>query len=95
MALVQFGNEAVLEPYKPNPETNETKTRKVKGSKITTMSLVTQDVGEAINTAKALWQNDSEKAPAWVESDDEVLQAALAQTFDCREGRPQSWKETD
>jgi hypothetical protein len=36
-------------------------------------------------------QNFGDK-PTWVEADDALLQAMVAQTYGCREGRPKNWK---
>jgi hypothetical protein len=37
------------------------------------------------------WRAHSSKPPAWVESDDPVLAAALAAEFGCPIGRPAGW----
>ena len=101
MPNVQLGNESVLEPYKPDPGTDVTKTRVRKdlGKQVTTMSLNETDGADnpsrAMNLQMAarLWALHSDKPPAWVESDDNLLAELVADHFDCPVGRPKAWKE--
>lgn len=111
MPVVAFGNESVVETYKPDEGTNATKLRhrKALGRRITTMHLNEVDgpppgpaaaaweerPSTSMNVAMAIrfWAGESDKAPAWVESTDELLAQLLAQHFDCPVGRPKSWKE--
>lgn len=102
MPTVKLGNEAVLEPYKPDPGSNETKVKQRKdlGNQITTFSLPGLSVGDPtgwtfekwLGAVTSMWEMHSDKAPAWVESDDETLQKVISAQYSCREGRPKSWK---
>jgi hypothetical protein len=40
-----------------------------------------------------LWIRHSTQPPAWVQSDDEDLELALAEHYECPTGRPQDWHE--
>lgn len=42
---------------------------------------------------KRIWPEHSDKNPAWVEGDDELLVALLADEFTCAVGRPKKWQE--
>lgn len=101
MPTVMLGNESVLEPYKPDPGTDVTKTRARNdlGRRTTTMSL--NEVDGADNPSRAmnlamltrLWPLHSDQPPAWVDGDDPLLVSLIADHFGCEQGRPKSWKE--
>lgn len=101
MPTVRLGNESVVEHVKPDEGTNESvaRARKDLGQRVTTMSVNEVD-GEdresrAMNLSMVvrLWDMHSDKPPAWVESDDELLEQLVAGQFGCPQGRPKSWKE--
>ena len=49
-------------------------------------------VEKQLSFVTSVWPMHSDKNPAWVESDDQALQAFFAQQYGCREGRPKNWK---
>jgi hypothetical protein len=100
MPVLTFGNASVVESYKPDPGVNATElqARKDLGRQVTTMHLNEVD-GEdrpsrAMNLSMAgrLWSQHSDRPPAWVESDDELLAALVADDLGCPVGRPKTWK---
>lgn len=105
MAVVLLGNESVIERVKKNPDLDASPdninlvARDDLGHRVTTMSLNEVDGDDnpsrAMNLAMAvrLWSGDSDKPPAWVDGDDELLVALVADHFGCPIGRPKSWKE--
>lgn len=101
MPTVLLGNESVTEPYKPDPGTDETKirVRKDLGRRVTAMSLNEVDgqdqPSRAMNLTMVtrLWAMHSDQSPAWVEGDDELLCALVADHYGCELGRPKNWKE--
>jgi hypothetical protein len=46
-----------------------------------------------LTMATRLWAMHSDEAPAWVESDDELLSALIADHYGCDIGRPDDWQE--
>lgn len=101
MPTVMFGNESVLEPYKPDPDVNiiKTRPRPELGRQVTTMFLVETDINEQpslpMNVAMAVrfWANDSDQPPSWVECpENDLLAQVIAQHFGCPVGRPKKWK---
>jgi hypothetical protein len=101
MPQLRFGNESVIEGYKPDEGTNEVlyRARDDLGKRVQTMSLNETDIDDnpsrAMNLALAVrfWAQASDKPPAWVEGDDELLVALVADQFGCPVGRPKAWKE--
>jgi hypothetical protein len=101
MPQLRFGNESVIEGYKPDEGTNEVllRERKDLGRRTTTMSLNETDIDDnpsrAMNLVQAIrfWAQSSDKPPAWVEGDDDLLVDLVADHFGCPVGRPKSWKE--
>ena len=101
MPTVLLGNESVLEPYKPDQGTDETKVRVREdlGRRVTTMSLNEVDGDDnpsrAMNLAMVirLWGLHSNEPPAWVDGDDDLLTALIADHYGCETGRPKNWKE--
>jgi hypothetical protein len=101
MAQLRFGNESVIEGYKPDEGVNEVlyKSREDLGKRTTTMSLNEVDIDDnpsrSMNLALAIrfWGQESDKPPLWVEGDDELLVALVADHFGCPIGQPKSWKE--
>jgi hypothetical protein len=100
MPLIQLGNDSVVEGYKPDEGTDVVllRARKDLGRQITTMMLNETDIDDrpsrAMNLSLAVrvWSEHSDKPPAWVESDDELMAALIADHFGCRVGRPRNWK---
>jgi hypothetical protein len=98
---VLLGNESVTEPYKPDEGTDETKIRQRKdlGRRVTAMNLNEVDGqdepsrGMNLTMLTRLWAMHSDKSPSWVESDDELLAALIADHYGCKNGRPKNWKE--
>jgi hypothetical protein len=98
---VLLGNESVTEPYKPDEGTDETKIRQRKdlGRRVTTMNLNEVDGDDnpsrAMNLTMVtrLWALHSDKPPAWVAGDDDLLNALIADHYGCELGRPKNWKE--
>lgn len=101
MSQLRLGNESVIEGYKPDEGTNVVliRARKDLGKRTTTMSLNETDIDDkpsrSMNLALAIrfWKQESDKPPVWVEGDDELLVALVADHFGCPVGRPKSWKE--
>lgn len=99
MPAAAFGNDSVIEKVKKDPglddspDNVEIRRRDDLGKRITTMALNEPTLEANLAHARRFWPGDSDKPPAWVESDDELLELALADTFDCRRGRPKNWKE--
>jgi hypothetical protein len=100
MPLIRLGNDSVIEGYKPDEGTDVVlfKARKDLGRQVTTMSLNETDVDDkpsrAMNLAMAVrvWNEHSDKSPAWVEGDDDLMVALIADHFGCRVGKPKNWK---
>ena len=100
MPTVQLGNESVIESYKPDPGTNATKlkSRKDLGQQVTTMHLNEVDGEDRPSRAMNLtmvqrfWSEHSDKPPMWVDGDDDLLNALVADELGCDIGRPKSWK---
>jgi hypothetical protein len=98
---LRLGNESVIEGYKPDEGSNEVlyRSRKDLGKRTTTMSLNETDIDDnpsrAMNLTQAIrfWAQWSDKPPAWVEGDDDLLVALVAEHFGCPVGRPKSWSE--
>lgn len=101
MPTIALGNESVIEHYKPDEGTDETKVkaRKDLGNRVTTMSLnetdITDKPSRAMNLQMVtrLWEMHSDKPPAWVDGDDELLTQLVADHYGAPVGRPKSWKE--
>jgi hypothetical protein len=101
MAQLRFGNESVIEGYKPDEGTNDVvyRAREDLGCRIQTMSLNETDIDDnpsrAMNLALAVrfWGQCSDKPPVWVEGDDELLVSLVADHFGCPIGMTKSWKE--
>jgi hypothetical protein len=97
---VTLGNESVLESYKPDQGTNATKlkARTDLGQQVTTMQLNEVDGDDrpsrSMNLTLVLrfWAEHSDKPPAWVDGDDDLLNALVADELGCKIGRPKSWK---
>jgi hypothetical protein len=98
---VLLGNQSVTEPYKPDEGTDETliRSRADLGRRVTAMNLNEVDGddnpsrGMNLTMAARLWAMHSDEAPAWVESDDELLSALIADHYGCDIGRPDDWQE--
>lgn len=105
MAIVYLGNKSVITQVKKDDSLDATadnlKTigRGDLGQRVTTLNLNETDIEDrpsrAMNLALAanLWATQSDKAPVWVESDDELLATLIADHFGCPVGRPKSFKE--
>lgn len=78
---------------------NVTEFEPVKGNRVTTVYFPEDmKLGEAfttVTTANGVWENHSDGAPDWVESDSKGLAELLAEHYGCRIGRPKDWKEAD
>jgi hypothetical protein len=57
----------------------------------TTMHLPEPNLRGQLNSVANLWHHESDRPPAWVESDSEILTLALRDEFDCG-GRPDDWE---
>lgn len=101
MPTVLLGNESVTEPYKPDEGTDETliRPRADLGRRVTAMNLNEVDGvdnpsrGMNLTLAIRFWAQHSDQPPAWVESDDDLLAALIADHYGCELGRPENWKE--
>lgn len=98
MATIQLGNTAPIEPVKVDPNSTEVNRVPMGASEaITTFSVPDHiGVGQALTSVSSVFRSHhSDEAPAWVESDDEVLASALAREFDIPVGRPDGWGDGD
>lgn len=105
MATVYLGNTSVIETVKKDPALDaspdniKTIVRDDLGRRVTTMALNEVDGedrpsrGMNLTMCVRLWDMHSDKPPAWVEGDDELLTALVADHFGCPVGRPKTWKE--
>lgn len=96
MSTIVLGNSAPIEAVKtgkgvgvkrvPLPELGDTET---------TFSVPNHiGIGEALSTVTSVFHSHhSDEDPAWVESDDETLERAIASQFHCPVGRPKGWAE--
>jgi hypothetical protein len=97
---VQLGNPAPKEAYRT--EDGELRHRDVDGARVTTVNIPdTYTLVEAFMVVSAqdgAWNHHSQgdspadTKPDWVECDDDALRALLEAHFECRVGRPKSWK---
>lgn len=100
MPTLNLGNASVVESYKPDPGTNETKLKRRKdlGRQVTTMQLNEVDGDDRpsrsmnLTLVKRFWSEHSDQPPAWVDGDDDLLNALVADEFGCDIGRPKNWK---
>lgn len=100
MSTVYLGNQSVVEAFKPDQGVNITKikSRKELGNQITSMGLNETDIDDKpsrsmnLSMCIRMWNEHSDKAPAWVEGTDELLVALIADHFGCAIGRPKSWR---
>lgn len=95
MATVLLGNTAVTVPVpgaqaQVNGDSPVVEDRSDLGQQITTVCPPTEveTVDEQVQAVADAWRAWSAAAPAWVESDDEVLEAAVAAHFGCPVGCP-------
>lgn len=70
--------------------------RPIEGRQITTVAVPDgTPLLEALNTIVAagdgVWDHHSDAPPAWIESDNKVLEAALAEHYACEIGMPKDW----
>lgn len=49
---------------------------------------------EMLTEVDAMWKQQSNKPPSWVETDDPAITQAIAIHFNCPAGRPEGWEET-
>lgn len=105
MLRVRFGVSKALEPFKPDPESDARKVRKLKGRRVVTFTFPPptrlrdgsiDPTGWTIEKQLAFVTSEAparwEGKPDWVEADDPGLQSVLASQYDCREGKPRDWK---
>jgi len=94
-APILLGNTSVVEPFKPDPDTDviEHRSREDLGNQVTTITPGGGKLAEVFAEIVALWQHHSPELPAWVKSADKDLEGLLARHFGCRTGRPQDWKD--
>lgn len=96
MSVVHLGNVSVVVPQGEAqavthsadevPPVPENKVHRPDLSQqVTTISL---GEGGTVADVAAAWQAHSAAAPAWVESDDDVLEAQVAEHFGCERGCP-------
>lgn len=96
MALIKLGNTKVIEPVKPDSgkDTVELKKRADLGQRTHHIG-IPEGMGfeEGMGHIRRFVDTSFGEPPAWVESDDEIYQKAIAQQYGCREGEPKNWKE--
>ena len=97
MPVVRLGNVAVREVIGADPDGAPIH-RRYSGQSVCTMTLPNDDDqwthDERVRTvvhADGHWAAHSAAPPAWVESDDEELQATLAEHWGCPVGEPAGW----
>lgn len=94
MPIVELGNSSVIESARDAKDNMTQEARKDLGQRVTTVTIADDaTTAVAVKEVLDLWQYHSNKPPAWVESDDEELQEALASEFNVKAGRPASFKE--
>lgn len=105
MPVLYLGNESVIEKIKKDPALDdapdnvEYRDRADLGKRVTSMNLNEVDGDDKpsramnLTLAARFWPDHSDKPPAWVEGDDDLLVQLVADHFDCKIGRPKSWKE--
>lgn len=99
MPIVQLGNVAVREVIGADSDGTPIH-RRYRGQSTTTINLPADEEGwtdaERIRTVlhdDGHWRAHSSQPPAWVESDDELLQNAIAAQWGCPVGRPSGWSD--
>ena len=96
MSVVYLGNVSVVVPFgeaqavvhsadEAPPSPVQSVPRPDLSQQVTTISL---GEGGTVLDVVAAWQSHSTAAPAWVESDDDVLEAQVAEHFGCERGCP-------
>jgi hypothetical protein len=105
MPNIRLGNESVIEETKKDPDAESSadnvyyKARKALGNRVTTMFLAETDIANRPNRAMNMqlatreWERHSDKPPAWVDGDDDLLVQLLADHYGCPIGQPKNWKE--
>lgn len=101
---IEMGNTSVIEEVKIDPDLDSAPDnvkyvpRPELGNRVTSMQLNEVDIDGrpsremCSNMAKLFWAKHSDKPPAWIEGNDELLVALLADHYGCPVGRPKSWK---
>jgi hypothetical protein len=100
MPTVTLGNVSVVQGFKPDEGINVVVLRRVKnvGNQETTFQLNEVDgqdrPSRAMNLALLvrMWQEHSDKDPAWVDGNDRLTVELVADHFDCPIGRPDNWR---
>jgi hypothetical protein len=83
MRIVKLGNSAALD-----------RGIRLEGKRVTTIYANEPSLQEQMRTithADGIWPQHSRQPAVWVESNDEGLEAALAEHFGCPIGRPDNW----
>lgn len=105
MAVITLGNAHVIEVFKkddglePTPDNIEIVDRADLGQQVCTMNLNEVDGDDRpsramnLNCVVRMWPFQSDQPPAWVDGDDELLVALVAEHFECPAGRPKNWQE--
>lgn len=92
---VILGNDSPVEPQKVDPKKSDVKRVKIDGPAETVMSFP-DDMGiaEILHTITTTWlAHHSDEDPAWVESNDPLLEEVIADSFEgTSAGRKKSWK---
>lgn len=86
MPIVYLGNHSALDGGHPIPGTQTTSVVFMDEDDLDTrMRTLTHEDG--------VWVRHSTEPPAWVQSDDEELETAIAAYFNCPVGRPNDWRD--
>lgn len=105
MATILMGNVSVIEEVKKDPDLDASPDNVIYvkrddlGKRTTSFQLNEVDINDKesremnSSMAKLLWAKHSDKPPAWVDGNDELLVALLADYYGCPIGQPKSWKE--
>lgn len=92
--LLFLGNSSALEPQPGTSTDGEVPTEPVKidGDQVTTIEVpATTPLDAALTEVKNVWAlHSSAKAPDWVDGNNDLLVAAVANTFGCDIGVPQT-----
>lgn len=96
MAVINLGNTSVLEPFKQDEATDtfDVRPRPDLGQRVHQIGIPpSMQFEEAMGHIRRFIGASFGEPPAWVESDDPILETLIAREYDCPVGRPKNWVE--
>lgn len=94
---VELGNPSAKEGRR-DPTTDEVAFSPLEGERVTYVTMPPSysllESVTAITHPSGIWAHHADAPPSWVWSDNEALQALLAESFGCPVGRPEDLEDT-